>query len=283
MPPLRTIPVFQVDAFTSTPFTGNPAAVCLSEISLDETSKQRIAMEMNLSETAFVSPLGNLPYHEASRFLLQWFTPEVEVPLCGHATLATAAVLFHEMENSNETLHFHTKSGELRARKEGTKIVLDLPSETTVKFDPPERLLWALGVEAFDEVRYAERSKMLMVVLGNEGGEETLRALAPDFSALRSASADGDIEGVIVTAPASNGVHFVSRFFGPWLGIDEDPVTGAAHTVLGPYWSNRLGESQLRAEQVSARRGELDVLVKNEKRVELSGEAVILMKGKLYI
>ena len=342
MPPQRMIPVFQVDAFTSEPFHGNPAAVCLSEIFLDEHTKQKIAAEMNLSETAFVSPLGNMPYHEASRFLLQWFTPEVEVPLCGHATLATAAVLFYEMENSNDTLHFHTKSGELKAFSGDSGITLDLPAASCTEIPPPQEIIDALGIPEPEEVRYSEKAQTLLVILADE---DAVRSVKPDFVRLgaiggerdgrngegmsrdgmngggtngdkmsreamnsdgthrgakngEGMSSDGtngetmngkgtiekgfSIEGVIVTAPGSEGINFVSRFFGPRLGIDEDPVTGAAHTILGPYWADRLGEDYLVARQLSSRGGDLDVIVRRDGRVDLSGDAVVVMKGKLY-
>lgn len=280
MPALRTIPVYQVDAFTDAPFRGNPAAVCLMDPPLDNDAMQEIAAEMNLSETAFVTALGGVPFHMASRFLLQWFTPKVEVPLCGHATLATSAVLFFEMENSQEALQFHTKSGVLQARCEDDTIILNFPAEQTEKIDPPEEILAALGIEASVEVRYGKKIGILMVVLEQE---EDVRELAPDFKKLRLAPVDFHVEGVIVTAPGSDPFHFISRYFGPWVGIDEDPVTGSAHTLLGPYWSDRFDEEHLLAQQVSAREGEIEVIVKKGGRVELRGEAVVVMKGMLYV
>jgi len=275
-----TIPVFQVDAFTSVPFRGNPAAVCLLSDPLDDSIMQNIAAEMNLSETAFVCPMGSGTFKDGAEFSLRWFTPTVEVPLCGHATLATSAILFFEIGNPSEVITFHTKSGELTARKGDGKITLDFPAEIPEPVKPPLEMIEALGITELSECLLALDSRMLLVIVEVE---KTVTDLRPDFRSMLTAHCDHGVEGVIVSSKGNSPYDFISRFFGPWLGIDEDPVTGAAHTILAPYWSQRLGKGELKAYQASSRGGELDLKLGENGRVEIIGSAVVLIRGEMTI
>ena len=210
------IPIYQVDAFTDALFSGNPAAVCPLESWLPEVKMQKIAMENNLSETAFF-------VKEGDAYGLRWFTPTVEVDLCGHATLATAHVLFNHHNYEGEEIRFNTKSGELRVKRSGDALLMNFPVDEMPETDPPDVLFDGLGVRS-DKVF---RSDDYMVVLENE---YDVADLTPDFRLL----SEVDARGIIVTAPGID-VDFVSRFFGPQSGVDEDPVTGSAHTRLTPY------------------------------------------------
>ena len=259
--------IFQVDAFTDRPFAGNPAAVCPLEGPADEEWMQDVAIEMNLSETAFFWPEG-----EAMR--LRWFTPAAEVELCGHATLAAAHVLWESGRlDRAEEAHFETLSGRLSAALDGEVIVLDFPALEGVPVEAPAGLSAALGVTpvALSQARF----DLLVELAGAEG----VRSLAPDFRAL------GEVEsrGVIVTAAGDDGeFDFVSRFFAPRFGIDEDPVTGSAHCQLAPYWRERLGKSEMLAYQASPRGGIVRVAVRGD-RVQLGGRAVTVMEGRLSV
>ncbi len=287
--------LFQVDAFTATPFRGNPAAVCLSENPLPEATMKAIAAEMNLSETAFVSPVRSTPA-SGEDYHLRWFTPLVEVPLCGHATLATAKVLFEKGLASGEIVRFATRSGILSARREGTHIVLDFPQDPPVPADVPEEVTSALGLASPAEEILLGR-EVLMLLLRLRSPEE-VKVLSPDFARLSKIRLPYGATGVIVTAPEKSGnsrsgqtsFDFVSRYFGPWEGIDEDPVTGSAHTVLGPYWAKRLGKRRLLAFQASQRGGELHLRLpgenapeETESRMTISGEAVIVLSGTFHL
>lgn len=276
----KQIPIYQVDAFTSTPFTGNPAAVCLLSQSSEYEDRvfQSIAAEMNLSETAFVASTERKPLKAAKTFSLRWFTPKTEVPLCGHATLATAAVLFYDVGVVTKTIAFDTLSGTLSASQEKSGVLLDFPRDDPLLIDPSESLLEALGVNEYKEAWYAERTKKLLVHLPDE---KDVVNLTPDFESLKSVKVQREVSGVIVTS-TSHQYDFVSRYFAPWVGINEDPVTGSAHTVLTPYWSKKLGKQEMAAYQASSRGGKLTVQLKDE-RVDLIGDAVIIMKGELYL
>ncbi len=270
------IDIYQVDAFTDRPFGGNPAAVCLLREELDDSKMKSIAAEMNLSETAFVEPLEEKSFKGSKRFSLRWFTPEVEVPLCGHATLATAWTLFEEVGNERDEITFSTKSGSLKAEKrEG--IVLSFPTDMPVDEEPSKEILESLGVVEYEDYRYSEKTNNVMISLSSE---EKVEELEPDFSKL--GSIDTDIQGIIVTAKGEDEYDFVSRYFAPWVGIDEDPVTGSAHTVLAPYWSRLLDKNEMKAYQASDRGGKLTVKLKND-RTELEGKAVTVLEGKLKI
>ena len=274
------IPIYLVDAFTKEPFRGNPAAVCLLQRQYENHTLQSIASEMNLSETAFLYNASEESFKDMESFSLRWFTPKTEVPLCGHATLATAAVLFFDIEVLASEIAFETKSGRLTAKREGDGVLLDFPSYETVSVDPNRKLLAAVGVSDFKDAQFSEKTRDLLIRLPNE---EILENLEPDFERMKSIQTKEDIKGVIVTSKGRSPYDFVSRYFAPWLGINEDPVTGAAHTVLGPYWSRILDKNELLAYQASPRGGSLVVKVISNNRVNLIGNAVIVSKGELYL
>jgi PhzF family phenazine biosynthesis protein len=267
--------LFVVDAFCHRPFTGNPAAVCLMDSHRDAAWMQALAAEMNLSETAFVCPRGG-------EFDLRWFTPMVEVDLCGHATLAAAKAIWHSgAAPVDKSLVFHTRSGALTARSDdhGESIVLDFPQTLVQPESPPDGLIEALGLTP-EAIRFVGRSKFDYLV--ELADESIVRNLSPDFVKLGTIRA----RGVIVTATASikegdsQPFDFVSRFFAPTAGINEDPVTGSAHCALSPYWSERLGRSRLTGYQASRRGGLVHVERKGD-RVELGGRAIVMTEGRL--
>jgi PhzF family phenazine biosynthesis protein len=259
------IPIVQIDAFTDRPFAGNPAAVCLLPEERPEAWMQSVAAEMNLSETAFLVWRGE-------EFGLRWFTPAVEVELCGHATLASAHYLWESAHLApGQTARFRTKSGLLTAVLKDGMIELDFPATPTEACEAPRGLLEALGTSAV----YTGKTRFDYLV--ELESEEAVRNLRPDFSALRKAP----VRGVIVTARGGqSGYDFVSRFFAPGSGIDEDPVTGSAHCCLGPFWKAKLGQDEFRAFQASARGGEVNVRVAGD-RVKLGGHAVTVMRGEI--
>lgn len=274
---MTTIPLYQVDAFTSQPFKGNPAAVCLLEAPLSAAMMQAIAAEMNLSETAFVRPLEG-EWKTARRFGLRWFTPQVEVQLCGHATLATAAVLFRELGVTTETVMFETLSGELAAQRVAAGIRLDFPADAPQSIIVPPDVTAALGDV---DIVWAGRGPKTTMLLLELQDESLVRELQPNFERLGAAMNAAGMDGPIVTATGAPPYDFVSRFFAPTLGINEDPVTGSAHTVLAPYWSMRLSKETFFAYQASARGGELLVQLLPGERVALVGEAVVILRGTL--
>lgn len=257
------LPLYQVDAFTSELFRGNPAAVCPLEAWLEEDLMQRIAMENQLSETAFVGP------GEDGGLVIRWFTPTDEVDLCGHATLAAGHVWFEELGFAGERLVLGSASGELTVEREGGRLVLDFPARLAGEPVSAPALLAALGLEAAREVR---PGAYWTVVVEHES---TVRALRPDMAALAAH------EPVIVTAPGE-AADFVSRFFCPGWGVDEDPVTGSAHCTTAPYWAERLGRSELVAHQLSARGGTVHCEVRGE-RVRLGGECALYLRGRIEV
>jgi len=260
--------LLQIDAFADQPFRGNPAAVCLLDRERDEKWMQNVGAEMNLSETAFLLPKND-------GWSLRWFTPSVEVALCGHATLASAHALWEEnLLAPGETAKFHTKSGLLTARQRDSLIELDFPATPEEKTEAPADLLQALGIAS---PRYVGRDKFDFLV--EVGSEDELRRLKPNHAALRQIP----VRGVIVTSRASNGEYdFVSRFFAPGSGVDEDPVTGSAHCRLAPYWSERLGKKEFVAYQASARGGVLRVRLDGD-RVKIAGRAITVLRGELAV
>lgn len=270
MEPEGRIPFYQVDAFTDTPYGGNPAAVCVLAAPLPGAAMQAIAAEMNLSETAFAEP----PDADGTR-RLRWFTPITEVPLCGHATLATARAL---LDGGGEPpFHFISASGPLEVRPEDDgSLTLDFPADPPSSAPPPRGLLAALGAP---EDAPTQRARRLWVV--RLSSADAVRMLEPSRE-LGRVELGRDMLGVAVTAPGEGNADFVSRFFAPWVGVDEDPATGVAHTVLGPYWAAETGGTTFRARQLSAREGDLGVRVDGE-RVHLTGHAVVVARGELVL
>jgi PhzF family phenazine biosynthesis protein len=259
--------ITQIDAFTNEPYGGNPAAVCILPEPRSEEWMQRVAGEMNLSETAFLQK-------SADGYDLRWFTPAVEVALCGHATLASAHVLWEAgYLQPNEQARFHTLSGLLTATRKADWIELDFPANLAQKVDAPAGLLEALGTGTPE---YVGKNKFDYLV--EVESEKAVAEMQPNFSLLKTLG----VRGIIVTAraDATDEFDFVSRFFAPGSGIDEDPVTGSAHCCLGPFWQKRLGKSEFVARQISARGGTVRVRVAND-RVHLGGQAVTILRGEL--
>lgn len=262
------LPLYQIDAFTDRVFGGNPAAVVPLASWLPDALLQRIAAENNLSETAFFVPQEDAGNH----FHLRWFTPTNEIDLCGHATLAAAHVLFHELGNGAPEIRFTSAGGELVVRRDGDLLELDFPARPATPASGDLKVIDALGLHG---VRASMlKSRDLLVVLESEAD---VRALRPDFPAL----CEMDYFGVCVTAPGDD-VDFVSRFFAPRQGINEDPVTGSAHCTLTPFWAERLGRNELIARQVSARGGDLRCRLDGD-RVRIAGESRCYLRGKIVL
>ena len=264
---MSNLKIFQVDAFTDRPFCGNPAGVCILQSPTNSDWMQKVAAEMNLSETAFLSEVDD-------GFNLRWFTPNVEVDLCGHATLASAHILWQEKYLcEHKEAKFFTKSGILTARKSNDWIELNFPVEPDTEIIPPEDLLKALGVKAL----YVGKNRFDYIV--EVESEKVVRDLEPDIILLGKMTD----RGVIVTSISETSeFDFISRFFAPGVGIDEDPVTGSAHCCLGPYWMKRLGKSEFLAFQASARGGIVKVKVEGNRTI-LGGQAVTVFNGNLIV
>lgn len=254
---------YQVDAFATHVFEGNPAAVCPLDQWLDDTTLQAIAAENNLAETAFIVP-------EHDGYALRWFTPVTEVDLCGHATLASAYVLYEILDHPPRPIAFQTRSGTLTVRRSGALLEMDFPTILPQQCTPPQDLVRGLGVEPQAILSATD----YIVVLNSEAA---VRALMPDLSILATLN----LRGVCVTAPG-DAVDFVSRFFAPKAGIPEDPVTGSAHCELAPYWAQRLGRTRLRARQISKRGGDVRCTVVGD-RTFLAGSAVVFMHADIFI
>lgn len=261
------IKLYQIDAFAGQLFEGNPAAVCPLQEWLPDGVMQNMAMENNLAETAFF-------VEENEGFRLRWFTPLTEVDLCGHATLASAHLLFEHLGYNQPEISFFTRSGTLKVEKENDWYKMRLPAKPFPKEAPPLELYHALGGEIADEVY---KSDDFMWVFDKE---DKIRKMKPDFTALSKIKT----RGVIVTAPADDeNVDFVSRFFAPAVGVNEDPVTGSAHTMLVPYWAQRLGKKQLAARQISKRGGLLKCELLHDKYVMIAGQARTYMEGVIEL
>ena len=259
-----TLTIHHVDAFSDAIFGGNPAAVCILAEAREEAWMQKLAQELNLSETAFLQKRGD-------GYNLRWFTPLVEVDLCGHATLASAHILWERgLLPPDEAARFHTRSGLLKAERRGEWIELDFPALPDRKVPVPKALARALGVRP----RYLGRSRFDYVA--EVESEATVRRVRPNFTLL----SDLAMRGVIVTARAKPPYDFVSRFFAPRAGINEDPVTGSSHSVLGPFWKGRLGKSELLGYQASKRGGVVRVRV-GDRRVFIGGRAVTVFQAEL--
>ncbi|XP_067241336.1 phenazine biosynthesis-like domain-containing protein 1 isoform X2 [Chanodichthys erythropterus] len=284
------IPIFTVDAFTNLPFKGNPAAVCLIGNELQDDLYQSIAAEMNLSETAFITKRNSMDFSSGARFGLRWFTPKSEVPLCGHATLASAAVLFYLKKNVNPVVVFETMSGELHVRQHEESLIMDFPLNNPKPQDQHEikdLLKAVVGDLPIQDVCYSATTRKLMIRLSDTCDRSELTSLRPEAEALLKNESTGKIKGVIVTikgAPnAQPGYDFYSRYFAPWFGIPEDPVTGSAHTVLAGYWSEKLNKKKMLAYQCSSRGGELELELRDDGRLNISGRAQIILQGTLKI
>lgn len=262
----NSLPIYQVDAFSDEVFAGNPAAVVPLKEWLSDDLMQKIALENNLSETAF------FVYIKDNIFQIRWFTPLAEVNLCGHATLASAYVVFHELNFEWDEIIFQSKSGDLRVSRQGVFIELDFPIQTTEECLAPMGLIEAIGKQP-KEIRRAADDYLLVYE-----EEQTILDINPDFNLLKNIQA----RGIIVTSLSSTAdFDFVSRFFGPAVGVNEDPVTGSAHTKLIPYWAKVLDKNNLRAKQVSARGGILNCTL-TENRVLMAGNAQLYLKGFIY-
>ena len=261
--PIQRTPIYQVDAFATRRFEGNPAAVMPMQAFPDDATMQSIAAENNLAETAFIVAQAN------GNYLLRWFTPAVEVPLCGHATLASAAVVMERLEPGRTHVVFHTvKSGALTVQRTGLGYTMDFPSRPSQPVAPPPGLAQALGVAPVEVVVDAFNYLALL------DSAQTVRTLTPDIAAI----ARLDRSGLIVTAPGDGAYDFVSRYFAPAKGIAEDPVTGGAHCALAPYWAKRLGKTAFHAFQASRRGGEIACRLLGD-RVELQGSCVFYLEG----
>lgn len=261
---------FHVDAFAQSPFTGNPAGVCPLETVLPTALMQQIAAENNLAETAFIVPRPDTP----AEYDIRWFTPAVEIDLCGHATLASAHVLFAHLGFSGGEITFHSQSGPLRVSREPDgRLTLDFPSRPPQELTThPIGLTDALGATPLRVLA----ARDLLVVFGSEA---QVLALKPDFVRIAAL----EYVGVIATAPGTNGVDFVSRFFAPRVGVPEDPVTGSAHSTLIPFWAEKLGKTELRARQISPRGGDLWCQLREGDRVGISGYAVTYAAGEIMV
>ncbi|MER2996986.1 PhzF family phenazine biosynthesis protein [Pontibacter populi] len=262
---MATIKLYQIDAFTDKVFGGNPAAVCVLDAWLDDATMQNIGAENNLAETAFVVP-------KREGYEIRWFTPTIEVDLCGHATLAAAYVLFRYYNHPTATINLHSlRSGLLRVQKQGNALTLDFPTDEYTAVETPEALVQAFGKTP--QETYKGKTDYLLIY----SSEEHVASFNPDTNLVNSV----DARGVIVSAPGKE-VDFVSRFFCPQVGIVEDPVTGSAHTTLTPYWSNRLGKQVMSAKQLSKRQGNLTCEYLGD-RVKITGKAVTYLTGEIEI
>eukprot|EP01025_Chloroclados_australasicus_P054987 TRINITY_DN6583_c1_g1_i1.p1 TRINITY_DN6583_c1_g1~~TRINITY_DN6583_c1_g1_i1.p1 ORF type:complete len:328 (-),score=34.46 TRINITY_DN6583_c1_g1_i1:339-1322(-) len=293
----KSVPLYQADAFTSTKFGGNPAAVCLLDEGMNDDLRQKIAAEMNLAETAFLEKVdGHEDFVSGSRFGLRWFTPKVEVPLCGHATLASAVVLMEEVGNLNNKLTFDTLSGPLTVEKVSTasgqlyRMVLPLadpvdPLPEHVNIEHPLIQATIGDTSMVKEIVFAGGSlKYLLIVLKPDVNKLKLLDIKPNVSKMSESIGIENVRAVCVTCQGQGEIDVLSRFFSPWCGIDEDPVTGSAHAVLAPYWSKVLGKRSMRAQQCSDRRGDLVMTADAENKVvQLDGSGVVIMKAQLYI
>jgi PhzF family phenazine biosynthesis protein len=268
----QRIRTFIVDSFTDTPFKGNPAGVCLVDSRLSDERMLHIAQELNLSETAFLSPLES-----NGAFAIRFFSPKMEIPLCGHATLASSKVVFSK-HKLNEGHFINIQGLDLFAKQSNGQIVMEFPIYETLPADAPPALLAALGIEEIKNSVYNEETKILLLEIADP---DELAGLDPDFNALQRSH--NSINGVLVTAPArTDGYDFHSRYFWPWSGTNEDPVTGGTHTFLAKYWASKLGKTRMKSFQSSKRTGFMDVELVGDK-LRIQSQAVIVFEGRLAI
>lgn len=277
---MKVVKVYQVDAFTNECFKGNPAGVCILEEAIEDKYMQLIAKEMNLSETAFVQPLEGRHINQTNIFSLRWFTPKYEVDLCGHATIATSEILFNNIGIKNEEIIYETKSGRLIAHKTNKGISLDFPIDEPLNINLSNDILEAMGIESYENAIIGKNTKKLVIHLKTES--EVLK-LTPNFEKMKSLEFKMDVKGVGVTCRGNEKYDFISRYFNPWAGVNEDPVTGSVHTLLPSYWRKLLNKNEMKAYQASDRGGEIILKILTGNRVELIGQAVVVLKGELYI
>ena len=264
---------YQLDAFTETPFKGNPAAICMIPTDLPESLYLDISSEMNLSETAFMEKT------KPGAYKLRWFTPVREVPLCGHATLAAAYLLFEHLQIPEKRVRFDTQAGALYAENTDDGVLMDFPANPPHRVEPQTQVLEALGVKDWVDLQYSPGNEKLMIHLDSY---ETMREVSPDFNALREAENPLGWRATMITAPGYDEYDFTSRHFAPLMGVNEDPVTGSNHTVLTPYWSKLLDKKRMKAYQASKRGGSITV-ENHGDRIYLIGKSVLVMEGKLNI
>ena len=270
---MKALLIYQVDAFTSVCFKGNPAGICFLEEEIDDSYMQLIAREMNLSETAFLLHLKD------NIFKLRWFTPKTEVPLCGHATLGASKVMFEEFNIKSDNIIYETNSGRLKAKKHKDGITLDFPLDEPISIQPPAEIIKAMGITNYENVIYGRNTSKLVIHLKTE---DDVKKLNPDFEQMRQIQSS-KIKGAGVTCRGNNNYDFISRYFNPWAGVNEDPVTGSVHTLLASYWGDILNKTEMKAYQASQRGGEILLKVENQDRVGLTGDAVIVSKGEIFI
>ena len=273
---MKALKMYQVDVFTKEYFKGNPAAVCILDNEIEDKYMRLIAAEMNLSETAFVLPIDK----EANIYSLRWFTPEVEVNLCGHGTIGTSKVLFDVLGIEADEIIFETMSGKLTAKKYDNGIGIDLPLDKPEDIEMPIGLLEAMGIKDYEDVKIGENTRKIIIKIKEESD---IIQLKPNFEQMKSISFTQVVKGVAVTTNNSDKYDFISRYFNPWAGVNEDPVTGSVHTVLAPYWREILNKNEMIAYQASPRGGEILLNIKNGNRIELIGNSIIVLKGEIII
>ena len=266
------IPYYRVNAFTTEPFTGNPAIVCYLQSDIEDELMQKIAFEMNVSETAFIIKNNN-------EIMLRWFTPKVEVPLCGHGTIAAAYVLFNKYSLSKDVIKSNTKSGILTAQKTEQGIKLEFPLDNYTEYQLPNQVLLALGLNSYVKSVIGNKTKKLVIEVKNS---ELIKQLKPNFNELINLNFDPAIKGLGVTSK-DNDYDFISRYFNPWAGVNEDPVTGSVHTVLAKYYADKLNKQTLTAYQNSPRGGELKLGIVNKGTVSITGKSIIISEGILSL
>jgi PhzF family phenazine biosynthesis protein len=276
---IMRIPIYQVDAFTKKQFKGNPAAICILEKEIDDIHMQLVAEEMNLSETAFISPCDSNTILTSKVFKLRWFTPKNEVSLCGHATLATSKVLFDDIGIRMNKIIYETRSGRLVSEKCNEGITLDFPIDEPLSIEPPTEILKAMGISSYENIIYGKSTNKLVIHLKTQN--DVLK-LDPNFELMKKFHCN-NIKGVGVTCKGNEKYDFISRYFNPWAGVNEDPVTGSVHTLLSAYWSNLLKKNEMMAYQASHRGGEILLRIEEPGRVKLIGESVIVLKGTINI
>ena len=271
---MKSLPIYQVDVFTKEYYKGNPAAVCILDVNLEDSQMKLIAAEMNLSETAFLVSLDETSH----TYSLRWFTPEVEVPLCGDGTIAAAKILFDEIGINSDEIIFQTKSGKVSAKRQDEGIVIDFPIDEPIDFQLPQGLIEALGVPEYEDVKIGKNTKKIILRVKDV---KIIKELNPDFEQMKKITSKEGLKGIAVTTKGNDSYDFISRYFNPWAGINEDPVTGSVHTVLAAYWGKILDKKHMLAYQASSRAGEIKLEIKG-KRVELIGEATVVLKGEIY-